>query len=70
MVGAPGITIDLAGHLIDGTGTGSGIDNVAGHDDVRIVRGTVREFLFGVELFETDGHARSNASTPTPTPSA
>jgi nitrous oxidase accessory protein NosD len=53
VVGAPGITIDLAGHLIDGTGSGSGIDNVAGHDDVRITRGTLREFLFGVELFET-----------------
>lgn len=53
VVGAPGITIDLAGHLIDGTGSGSGIDNVAGHDDVRIIRGTLREFLFGVELFET-----------------
>ena len=67
VVGAPGITIDLAGHLIDGTGTGAGVDNVAGHDDVRIVRGTVREFLFGVELFETTAttvervDARANA---------
>jgi hypothetical protein len=47
--------IDLAGHLIDGTGTGIGIDNSAGHDQVRITGGTVREFLFGVHLFETSG---------------
>lgn len=55
VIGAPGVTIDLAGHVIDGTGVGTGIDNSAGHDDVRITRGTVREFLFGVHLFETSG---------------
>lgn len=55
VVGAPGVTIDLAGHVIDGTGTGAGIDNEAGHDDVEIRQGTIREFLFGVHLFETSG---------------
>jgi hypothetical protein len=55
IVGAPGVTIDLAGHVIDGTGSAAGIDNSAGHDDVRITRGTVREFLFGIHLFETSG---------------
>ena len=55
VVGAPGITIDLAGHAIDGTGSGAGIDNEAGHDDVRIRRGTVRDFVFGVVLFQADG---------------
>lgn len=54
IVGAPGLTIDLAGHVIDGTGSGAGIDNEAGHDDVRIRRGTVREFVFGVSLFQAD----------------
>jgi parallel beta-helix repeat protein len=55
VIGASGITIDLAGHVVDGTGTGAGIDNEGGHDDVRIVGGTVREFQFGVHLFETSG---------------
>jgi parallel beta-helix repeat protein len=66
VIGAPGVTIDLAGHVIDGTGSGAGIDNEAGHDGVRIVRGTVRDFQFGVHLFQTSGarveriSARSN----------
>jgi hypothetical protein len=55
VVGAPGVTIDLAGHVIDGTGSGAGIDNAAGHDDVRIRRGTVRDFVFGVVLFQAGG---------------
>ena len=55
VVGAPGVTIDLAGHVIDGTGSAAGIDNSAGHDDVGIKRGTVREFQFGIHLFETSG---------------
>lgn len=55
VVGAPGVTIDLAGHTIDGTGTGAGIDNEAGYDDIQVRGGTVREFLFGVHLFETAG---------------
>jgi nitrous oxidase accessory protein NosD len=53
VIGASGITVDLAGHVIDGTGSGTGIDNEAGHDDVRILRGTVRDFQFGVHLFQT-----------------
>jgi nitrous oxidase accessory protein NosD len=55
VIGAPGVTIDLAGHRIDGTGSGAGIDNSAGHDDVRLTGGTVREFLFGVHLFQASG---------------
>jgi nitrous oxidase accessory protein NosD len=55
VIGAPGVTVDLAGHVIDGTGTATGIDNSAGHDDVRITRGTVRDFQFGIHLFETSG---------------
>lgn len=58
VVGAPGITIDLAGHTTDGAGTGSsiGIDNVAGHDHVGVIRGTIREFAFGLDLLETTGN--------------
>ena len=55
VIGAPGVTVDLAGHVIDGTGSGAGIDNSAGHDDVRIIRGTVRDFQFGIHFFETSG---------------
>ncbi|MGI9028752.1 MAG: right-handed parallel beta-helix repeat-containing protein [Ilumatobacteraceae bacterium] len=55
VVGASGVTIDLAGHVIDGTGSATGIDNEGGHDDLRITGGTVRGFRFGVELFETSG---------------
>jgi hypothetical protein len=55
VVGAPGITIDLAGHIVDGIGIGAGIDNEAGHDDVHVVGGIVREFQFGVHFFETSG---------------
>lgn len=56
VVSAPDITIDLAGHVIDGTGVGAAIDNQAGHDGVTITRGTVREFLFGVALHQADGN--------------
>jgi nitrous oxidase accessory protein NosD len=55
VIGAPGVTIDLAGHTIDGTGSGAGIDNSAGHDNVTVANGTVQQFLFGVELFEARG---------------
>jgi hypothetical protein len=55
VVGASGITIDLAGHVIDGTGSGAGIDNDAGHDHILVRRGTVREFVVGVSLFQADG---------------
>jgi hypothetical protein len=55
VIGASGVDIDLAGHVIDGTGTGTGIDNGAGHDRVRVTGGTVRQFQFGIDLFETSG---------------
>jgi hypothetical protein len=63
VIGASGVTIDLAGHVVDGTGTGAGIDNEAGYDDVRIVGGTVRQFQFGVHLFETGGARVERVST-------
>ena len=63
VIGAPGITVDLAGHVLDGTGSGAGIDNEAGHDGVSVVRGTVRDFQFGVHLFQTSGARVDRIST-------
>lgn len=58
IVGAPGITIDLGGHRIDGTaGAGSaGIDNAAGHAGVVIRNGIVQQFEYGVLLENASGN--------------
>ncbi len=45
-IGADGVTLDLGGHVVNGTGTGVGIRNPEGND-VTIKRGTVREFGTG-----------------------
>jgi parallel beta-helix repeat protein len=55
VVGAPGITIDLNGHAIEGTGSGVGIDNNGRHDDIRITGGRVIGFGQGVDLLGTSG---------------
>jgi parallel beta-helix repeat protein len=50
-VAADDITIDLGGHVIDGTGRGTGVFNGQwgdGHRDVAIRNGTVRGFKVGV----------------------
>jgi len=51
VIGASGITLDLAGHTISGSGAAGsvGIENV-GFDRVRIVNGSVRAFDIGVAL--------------------
>ena len=49
IVGAHGITIDLNGHSLAGTGLGGGIRN-EGFDDVTVRNGTVQGFLYGVQL--------------------
>jgi parallel beta-helix repeat protein len=58
VVGAPGITIDLGGHRIDGTSAAgsAGIDNSAGHDDVVIENGVLNEFEDGVRLEGASGN--------------
>ena len=51
VVGADGVTVDLGGHTIDGTGRGTGIVNGYGGDgrrDVQIRNGTVRDFKIGL----------------------
>jgi hypothetical protein len=54
VIGADGITVDLGGHVVAGSLDGSGIDNSAGHDDVTVRNGTVREFARGVHLVGAD----------------
>ena len=49
VAGAHGITIDLDGHTVDGTGLGSGI-LISGFRDVTVTGGTVQEFDFGVHF--------------------
>lgn len=49
VIGASGITVDLNGHTIQGTGLGVGIMN-NGHSDVTIRNGAVLDFDHGVVL--------------------
>jgi parallel beta-helix repeat protein len=49
VIGASGITVDLNGNTIQGTGLGAGIMN-NGHDDVTIRNGAVLDFDYGVVL--------------------
>lgn len=49
IIGADGVTLDLGGHTVSGPAA-IGIDNLAGHDDVRIVNGTVSGFGEGIFL--------------------
>jgi parallel beta-helix repeat protein len=64
VIGADGITLDLNGHSITGSGGGgganlvygdteNGIDNTAGHSDVTIENGKIEHFDVGVKLDET-----------------
>ena len=49
VIGASGITVDLNGHTIQGTGLGVGVQN-NGHDDVTIRNGALLDFDHGVVL--------------------
>jgi parallel beta-helix repeat protein len=58
VIGADYITLDLAGHTIDGTGAGvggQGVDNDAGHDGVTVRRGSIQEFQAAVYFDHGDG---------------
>ncbi len=50
VIDADDITLDLKGHVIDGDGSGTGINNRAGHDRVTITNGVIKEFSSGVFL--------------------
>jgi parallel beta-helix repeat protein len=57
VIGADNITLDLNGHLIDGTGfptSGAGVDNNAGHDGVTVTGGRIQEFVGGVQSTGAD----------------
>src|SRR4051812_37209302 len=60
VIGADNITVDLAGHTVDGLGSlapfgSTGIDDSGGYDGVIVKNGTVREFQDGVVLVGTTG---------------
>lgn len=62
VIGAPGITVDLGGHTVDGLGPQGGpggqvgIDDSAGYDGVTIRNGSVKDFhRAGVWLANADG---------------
>jgi parallel beta-helix repeat protein len=61
VIGADKVTIDLAGHTIEGTSVypRAGIDNDAGHAAVKIEHGRVEGFEYGVRLWRaSDGRLR------------
>ncbi|MGQ0576199.1 MAG: right-handed parallel beta-helix repeat-containing protein [Pseudonocardia sp.] len=49
VIGADGITVDLGGRVVDGTGLGAGILNPR-HQRVAVTNGTISEFEHGVEF--------------------
>ncbi|WP_245916921.1 DUF7594 domain-containing protein [Nocardioides gansuensis] len=49
VIGAPNITVDLAGHTIDGVGLGVGI-RIDGFGEVTVRNGSVTDFDYGVQL--------------------
>ncbi|MGA8046498.1 MAG: right-handed parallel beta-helix repeat-containing protein [Dermatophilaceae bacterium] len=53
VVGAGGITIDLDGHVLDGTGLGAGVRN-PGFDGVAVTNGSIQEFDHGVLVVNAD----------------
>ncbi|SDN07006.1 parallel beta-helix repeat (two copies) [Geodermatophilus siccatus] len=64
VIGAPNITLDLQGHLIDGDGLtqGDGVDNSGGHDRVTIRNGRIQEFSEGVGLENAERNTVTNLS--------
>jgi parallel beta-helix repeat protein len=54
IVGADGITIDLNGHTMAGSGIGVGI-LVIGHADVTVARGVLRNFAVALQLNTASG---------------
>jgi parallel beta-helix repeat protein len=55
LVGAPGITIDLGGHRLDGVGAGNGVANI-GHANVTIRNGILSGFGYGVWIYDAAGN--------------
>ena len=57
VIGAPGVTLDLGGHVVSGPGFGTGVVNTSGHDNVTVTNGTIHNFTRGVWMINV-----SNAS--------
>ena len=68
VIGASGITLDLAGHLIDGErgpfSSARGVDNRAGHDGVTVTDGTIHDFFFAVDARRAQGGGITRLETP------
>jgi parallel beta-helix repeat protein len=58
VIGAAGITLDLAGHTIDGTGPGAGAHGVrnAGADNVTVTNGRIQQFQRAVWVLGADAN--------------
>ena len=60
-IGVPGVTLDLGGHIVDGTGEGRGVvsrsENAAG---ATVLNGIVREFQYGVHFSGADSQTVRN----------
>jgi parallel beta-helix repeat protein len=54
VIGAAGITLDSNGHLIDGVGSGAGVNDEAGYDGITVMNGRIQEFATGVRLTFVD----------------
>jgi hypothetical protein len=53
-IGADNVTLDLAGHTIDGTGGPAGIDMPAFTSGVTVRNGTIREYEIGVYALDAE----------------
>ena len=67
VIGADFITLDLAGHTIDGVGSnagGWGVDNDGGHDGVRVLRGRIQDFQSPVYFDHANGGLLRDLTIP------
>lgn len=55
IVAADGVTLDLGGHTVSGTGTGAGV-RIARHTGVEVTDGVIEGFHTGLVLDEADGN--------------
>ena len=62
IIGAPGITLDLGGHTIDGTGVGDGHYGVddQGFDGITVTGGRIQEFFSAVYLDDANANVVRN----------
>ena len=55
-IGADGVKLDLAGHVMTGTPNGAvAVDNFDGFDGLTVTRGTIRGFSSAVRVFDSTG---------------